>query len=297
MAKKRGLGKGLDALIGKKSEEAAPKDAPKAAGGKAPDEVILQAPIKNIEANPKQARKIFEETALADLAESIRQSGILQPLVVTRKAPGTFNLIAGERRLRAARLAGLTKVPVRIVEADDDKAVAVLGLVENLQREDLDALEEAEAFRMLAEEFGLKQEEISKAVAKSRPYVANSIRLLDLPDRVLEQIRRGALTAGHGRAILRLPEVGARVSMAKTIVAKKLSVREAENLAERLLAKKEAGRKEPPSKKHPHGWLADELKQRLGTKVDLAGKADQGRIVIHYYSEEDLTRIVEILKG
>lgn len=293
MSAKRGLGKGLEALIGQKmptpAKTASTKESPSV-------EAIEMVSLDNLQANPRQARKTFEETSLMELADSIKSSGLLQPLVATRSGAGRFVLVAGERRLRAARLAGLKKVPVRVLPAVDEKTGALLGLVENLQREDLDAVEEAEAFKLLADQFDLTQEKIAKTLAKSRPYVANAMRLLDLPRQVLDLVRGGTLSAGHGRAILRLPDQAARIGLAKTVLARNLSVRETERLADRLGAQDESKDKRSGSRAHPHGWLADELRQRLGTKVELQGQQNKGRIVIHYYSEEDLTRIVEMMK-
>ena len=293
-AKQRGLGKGLNALIGqRKPEQDGPKKlAPEVTQG----EQILMISTQNIAPNPNQARKVFEETALQELADSITASGILQPLVATRASAGKFTLIAGERRLRAATIAGLEKVPVRIVEAPDPESAAILGLVENLQREDLDAIEEAEAYKLLCGHFQMKQEQVAKAVAKSRPYVANAMRLLELPGQILNLIRSGALSAGHGRAILRLPDRGDRITLAKHLVAHNLSVRDAEALAEKWLTEKKNKGNGSGSKPHPHGWLADELRSRFGTKVELMGGADKGKIVIHYYTEQDLTRIMELIK-
>lgn len=292
MATKRGLGKGLDALIGtkpSKSKNRSTGDAPKG-------EVLLSVPVDAIETNPHQARKNFEETSLEELSRSILQSGMLQPVVATKATPGKYTLIAGERRLRAAKKAGLKKVPVRIVKAPDENSLAVLGLIENLHREDLDAIEEAEAFSKLAERFKMTQEKISKAVGKSRPYIANTLRLLDLPDKVLDMIRDGELTAGHGRAILRLSETAERITLAKRVIAKKLSVRETERLAEKLVSEKENTKITGQKGTHPFDWIADELKNQLGTKVEFAGQKEKGRLVIHYFSEEDLTRIIDLIK-
>jgi len=216
--------------------------------------------------------------------------------VATRKKAGNFVLVAGERRLRAAKIAGLKKVPVRVVQMKSGQSLAVLGLVENLQREDLDPLEEAEAFNVLSDKFKLTQQQIAKTVAKSRPYVANAVRLLDLPEKVLDLIRQGKISAGHGRAILRLIEPGERIAMANRIVAKSLSVRDTEKLVEKAVSLDKEKRRSPNKKDNPHKWIADELRGRFGTKVEFQGKTTKGRIVIHYFSEEDLTRIVDILK-
>jgi ParB family transcriptional regulator, chromosome partitioning protein len=287
MTAKRGLGKGLEALMGPKKAPASEKRS-----GATPGEHL--APISDIHKNPHQARKTFDETAIAALADSIISAGLLQPLVVTAEKDGTFVLIAGERRLRAAKVAGLTKVPVRIIKATDEKTVAVLGLVENLQRENLDAIDEAEAFAALSEGFGLTQEAIAKAVSKSRPYVANAMRLLELPKPALELVRSGKISAGHGRAILRLPDRGRRIKFAKLIVEKSYSVREAERLADRFMD--EEKKKDKRAKPGPYEPLADDLRKQFGTKVEFKGAKTKGRLVIHYFSEEDLTRIIELIQ-
>ncbi len=296
MPLKKGLGKGLDAIIG--SNKSVKKEKPVKIKEK--DDFqgspLGEIAIENISINPHQARKTFDQAALEELAESISVSGILQPLVATRKKAGNFVLVAGERRLRAAKIAGLKKVPVRVVQMKSGQSLAVLGLVENLQREDLDPLEEAEAFNVLSDKFKLTQQQIAKTVAKSRPYVANAVRLLDLPEKVLDLIRQGKISAGHGRAILRLIEPGERIAMANRIVAKSLSVRDTEKLVEKAVSLDKEKRRSPNKKDNPHKWIADELRGRFGTKVEFQGKTTKGRIVIHYFSEEDLTRIVDILK-
>lgn len=292
MATKRGLGKGLDALLGARpsgSKGQIKKNAPKG-------EVLFSIPVEAIEPNPHQARSHFEETSLEELARSIGETGILQPLVAIKSAPGKYILIAGERRLRAAKIAGLKKIPLRIIDAPNENSLAILGLIENLHREDLDAIEEAEAFARLSERFKMTQEKISKTVGKSRPYIANAVRLLDLPDKVLDMIRDGELSAGHGRAILRLSETSERISLAERILARKLSVREAERLAGKMVADREESQRPGKKVDHPFSWIADDLKQQLGTKVEFAGRKEKGRLVIHYFSEEDLTRIIDLIK-
>lgn len=298
MPLKKGLGKGLDAIIGsRKSDKRESSFVNNTIENDFPHQFLKEISIDIISTNPHQARKSFDQAAMEELAESIKFSGILQPIAVAKQKAGKYILVAGERRLRASKMAGLKKIPVRIVESQGEKSLAVLGLVENLQREDLDPLEEAEAFAILTDKFSLTQQQIAQAVSKSRPYVANSIRLLDLPEQVLELIRQGKLTAGHGRAILRLSDVGQRIALAVKIVAQKLSVREAESLAEKQATQTNGSRRQPAVTKHPYNWIAEDLKGQLGTKVEFQGKSSKGRIVIHYFSEEDLTRIVELLKS
>lgn len=294
MAQKKGLGKGYSAVLsGRKPQKKADVHI---AAAKDAREKLEEISVDNLDVNPRQARRIFNDEGLKGLADSIKQSGILQPLVATKKGPGQYILIAGERRLRAARLAGLKKVPVRLIDNPDEQNLAILGLVENLQREDLDPLEEAEAYKMLSDQFDFTQERIGQAVSKSRPYVANTLRLLDLPEKVLDMIRDGAITAGHARAVLRIEGDAQREAFARKIAADGLSVREAENLAVAMTKKKAAKNSALKKAKHPFGHLADDLRVQLGTKVEMAGSGQKGRIVIHYFSENDLTRIYDLLK-
>ena len=300
MAKRgKGLGRGLNALI-KDSAPAATTGAEPGDGGGP----MLVAPSR-IKANHRQPRDAFDEDALADLAASIRQHGILQPLTV-RAADTGFELIAGERRLRAAKLADLKEVPIHVVEADDQQTLE-LALIENLQREDLNPIEEAEGYQRLADEFNLTQERISKRVGKSRASVANALRLLGLPPVVRRYLAEGRISAGHAKALLGLDDDTAREDLADKVVAKALSVRQTEQQVQRL--------KNPPAP--PNGAdpatepdlpaiylqdVADRLNQHFGTKVLLAsprGGADgqrvQGRITIEYYNNDDLDRILGIV--
>ena len=214
------LGKGLDALLGDTALLTQN-------GGS----VLL--PISQVEPGLNQPRKHFDEEALTDLSESIRQHGILQPLTVRRLASGYYQIIAGERRWRAARMAGLSEVPAMIVEADDRK-VMELGLIENLQREDLNPMEEAMGYQALIKDYGLTQEEVSQRVSKSRPTVANSMRLLQLPQEVQWLIEQGSISAGHGRAMLPLANPEVEIAMAEEVMRKNLSVREVEERVRRM---------------------------------------------------------------
>ncbi len=279
---KRGLGKGLGALI--PDIENTPK-AP-----------ALQVEIERIAPNPFQPRRLFDDQKLEELAGSVRDQGIIQPLVVRRTGEG-YELVAGERRLRAAIKAGLTAVPVIVRQATDNEALQ-LALIENLQREDLNPIEEATAYRRLQEEFHWSQEEIAAKVGKSRPAIANIMRLLLLPGDVQRQITQGNLPAGQARALLGLESESLILAAAREVVANGLSTRETEKLVRRLKSggkrKKEASPSDPNVRA-----LVEGLQRSLGTKVRLVhrSKSGRGKIEIDYYSTADLERIVEAMTG
>lgn len=286
MAIERGLGRGLGALLGDAALQSQE-------GGS------LSLPISQVEPGLKQPRKRFEEEALQDLADSIRTHGIIQPLTVRRLSSGYYQIIAGERRWRAAKLAGLTEVPAVIIEADDRK-VMELGLIENLQREDLNPIEEANGYKVLMEEYGLTQEEVSQRVGKSRPAVANALRLLALPDPVCQLLEEGKLSAGHARAILSVPNGGLQMQLAKKVVEDGLSVRQTEALAKRLAA----GEKEtPPSPASTGPDLSIYFKEaekslaaRFGRKVHIINGKKKGKIELEYYNPDDLNTLLELLE-
>ena len=276
-----GLGKGLDALLGDTglhSQE----------GGS------VTLPISQVEPGLNQPRKQFDEAALEELAESIRQHGIIQPLTVRRLASGYYQIIAGERRWRAARLAGLSEVPALILEADDRK-VMELGLIENLQREDLNPMEEAAGFRTLIQDYGLTQEEAAQRVSKSRPAVANALRLLSLPQEVQWLIEQGKLSAGHGRTLLGLTDSQQQIALAKEVLEKGLSVRATEDRVRRL--------QQPPQEEAEEAPLAlyyrnaeRQLSDRLGRRVTIAQGRKKGRVTLEYYDQDDLEALMEALK-
>jgi ParB family transcriptional regulator, chromosome partitioning protein len=277
---KKGLGRGLGALI---SAAESPQGAP--------DNTV---DIDRIVANPLQPRRVFDEAKIAELAASIRQQGIIQPLVVRRNGSGDYELIAGERRLRAARQAGLDKVPVVVREAAADASLE-LALMENLQREDLNAIEEAEGYKKLQEEFGLSQEQIAEKMGKSRPAVANALRLLGLPKQVRDEIAAGRLPAGQARALLGLGSEAAIIAAAREVIAKGLTARATEKLAARL---KTGGRKRRPVEMDADvRALVERLQRSLGTRIRFvqAKGASHGKIEIEYYSAADLDRIIERL--
>lgn len=275
-AKKGGLGQGLDALFNTNSAEEL------SSSGK----VTLK--ITDIEPNRNQPRKVFDEAALTELSESIAQNGILQPLLVRPMADGSYQIVAGERRWRAARKAGLTEVPVYI-RALSDEEVAAMTLVENLQRQDLNPIEEAQGISRLMEEYGYTQEQTAQRIGKSRSAVANAIRLLALPADVLEYVRDGLISAGHARALLSLENEDLIRHMANEVIAKGYSVREAERLVKKLTKRVEIPEEKPTTKRDS---FFDEVELSLsaatGRKVKVKGDEKGGSLEIEFYSLEDL---------
>ncbi len=280
---KKGLGRGLSALI---------PDAPTSN-----DSPALEVEVEKIAANRLQPRRSFDDTTIEELATSIRDKGIIQPLLVRRRDGDGYELIAGERRLRAAIKAGLTKVPVVVREATDNEALQ-LALIENVQREDLNPIEEASAYSRLREEFQWRQEEIASRVARSRPAVANSMRLLLLPKEIQEEVARGKLPAGQARALLGLEREALIIAGGRAVIAKGLSTRETERLVRRLKLGRRRHR-EAISSDPDLRSLIEGLQRSLGTKVRLVqrGKLGTGRIEIEYYSASDLERIVRMMTG
>lgn len=281
---KGGLGKGLDALFMDNSIEEEAKSA-------------VKLKINDIEPNRAQPRKSFDEEALEELANSISTHGVIQPLLVRPLADGGYQLIAGERRWRASRMAGLTEVPVVIREMSDSEAME-LALVENLQREDLNPIEEAQGLALLMETYGLTQEQAAKRVGKSRPAVANSMRLLSLPQEVLAMVERGELSAGHARTILALENAEQITALANEIIKKNLSVRETERAVKALL--KGDAKKEKRAKKRDTYYDEVELavSQSLGrkAKVSLSG-GNKGTLEIEFFGKEDLSKLLKLFEN
>ena len=282
MPTQRGLGKGLGALLG---ESALSEPSPDGA---------VRLPLQKVEPNPLQPRKTFEPEALDELAASIREHGVIQPLTVRKMPSGFYQIIAGERRWRAARLAGLDEVPVVIIEADDKKAME-LALIENLQRADLNPIEEAQGYQQLMQEYGMTQEQAAARVGKSRPAVANAMRLLALPQPVLELVRSGKLSAGHARALLALKTPGEQHAVAQKVIALQLSVRQTE-----AMCKKMSNISTPrPQKPIAVDYLAEcekALSKRLGRGVKIVAGKRKGRVELEYYGEDDLQRLYEALQ-
>ena len=281
MASNKGLGKGLGALLGDFTEEAVQSSAYQ----------IL--PTYKVEPNPDQPRQDFDEEELQALADSIGVHGVIQPLTVRQMPSGYYQIIAGERRWRAARLANLSEVPVVIVEADDKKAME-LALIENLQRQDLNPVEEALGYQALIEEYGLTQEEAAGRVGKSRPAVANALRLLGLCPGVLEKLKNGELSAGHARAVLTLKTEKQQLEAAQKIIALALSVRQAETLCKNM-NKAPAPKKEPVFAVDYVAECEKNLSKRLGRGVKIVNGKRKGRFELEFYGEEDLQRLLDAL--
>lgn len=286
-AKERGLGKGLGALLG----DAVLQDSKEGQGS-------YSLPISQVQPGLNQPRKRFDEEALADLTDSVRTHGVIQPLTVRRLSSGYYQIIAGERRWRAAKAAGLKEVPAVVIEADDRK-VMELGLIENLQREDLNPVEEAKGYQVLLKEYNMTQEDISLRMGKSRPAIANALRLLDLPDPVLQLLEEGRLSAGHGRAILSAPSKSDQRALAQQVIDEGLSVRQTEVLAKKLAQPK----KEDPEKaiatdpyKIYRDAVAKELSDRFGRRVSIVHGPKKGKIELEYYDDSDLDALLDLLE-
>ena len=282
MASQKGLGKGLGALLGDYMEPEGEESA------------YRLLPLHRVEPNPDQPRQDFDQEELEALAESIRQHGILQPLTVRETGQGYYQIIAGERRWRAARLAELTEVPAIVVEADNKKAME-LALIENLQRQDLNTVEEALGYQSLMNEFGLTQEEAAARVGKSRPAVANSLRLLTLPEGVLEMLREGSLTAGHAKAILMIKTASRQLEAARKIANLGLSVRQAELLCKNM-SKEQAPIKEEAVLQVDYVKECEKsLSKHLGRGVKIVNGKRKGRFELEFYGQDDLQRLLDAL--
>jgi ParB family transcriptional regulator, chromosome partitioning protein len=294
------LGRGLDAILGGPQQPASAEahsppraETPRPAGEEKGKPLLV--PVERVMAGRGQPRRKFEEEPLDELAASIRENGILQPLVVVQSG-SNYELIAGERRLRAAIRAGLEKVPVVIREATADVQMLELALVENLQREDLGALERARAYERLLESHGLSQEDVARKVGKSRVAVANTLRLLALPQPVLDAVEQGLLTEGHARALLALTTAARQIEAMQTVVRKALSVRDTEQLTRDWSQAAPAGAAASSrGTKVAAGPLDMKLSRALGTKVRVRGGGRKGRIEIEFYSQEELTRLIDLL--
>ena len=291
--KKTGLGRGLNTLI-----PSAPVKETETEKILKKDEQIkseVMVPILKVEPNPDQPRRQFDEDALQELADSIKQYGILQPLIV-KKHDQFYEIIAGERRWRAAKLAGLKEVPVLIRDYAENEIVEI-ALIENIQREDLNPIEEALAYKRLMEEFSLKQDQVAAKVSKSRAAITNSLRLLKLDTRVQNLLSEEMISTGHARALLAINDADQQYEIAMKVFDEKLSVREIEKLVKQLAKKK----KEPPKEDNTvreflFANMEESLKQALGSKVNIKNKNNKGKIEIEYYSKEELDRLVDMLR-
>lgn len=299
MEKKKVLGRGLGALMGggtgkasgkKKVEEVRGGLEEGTAGGR----LLKHLPVGEISPGKGQPRRHFDDEALEELAGSIREKGIIEPLVVRMAKGGGYELIAGERRWRASKLADLGEVPVVIMDVTDEESVE-LALIENIQREDLNAIEEAEAFKTIAD-FGLSQEEVAKRVGKKRATVANYLRLLTLPAEIKEEIVKGNISMGHAKAILAVEGSSMQRDLARRIIQKGLSVREAEGLAAEISAEGEKRGKSKRQAPKRATELEDELGRVLGTKVNVKDRNGKGRIEISYFTADERERLIDILR-
>jgi len=266
---KKALGKGLDALIPKKEEQ------------------LQEIEIERIIPGEAQPRTDFDEEALKELAQSIREKGIIQPIVVSRVGDGTFRIIAGERRWRAARIAGLEKIPAVIKDVSPSEAVEI-ALIENIQREDLDPVETASAFERLLKEFNITQEELSKRVGKDRATIANYLRILKLPDEVRQHLKKGTITMGHAKAILSIEDPQKQIEIASMVIKKSLSVRQTEELAKKIDKPKVPKETIPEIRE-----LEDRLTTELGSKVRISHRGKKGKLEIFYSSLDELDGILQ----
>lgn len=283
---KKGLGKGLDALFADNLVELEQEQRPDA---------LLR--LSQIEPDKSQPRKHFEEEALNQLAESIKAHGLIQPILVAPIGEDRYRIIAGERRWRACRLAGLEEIPALIREYSP-REISEISLVENLQREDLNPVEEALGYRNLMELYGMTQEQIAETVSKSRPAIANALRLLALPEPLLEQLRSGALSAGHARALLSVEDAEGRQALADKIIAEGLSVRQAEELAKKTKKEEKTHPAADPAVTQAIRELENRASARVGNKVTIRHKSNnKGKVEISYYSVDELEKIIEILEG
>lgn len=285
-SRKRGLGRGLDALL-KKTPDAV--EAPAVAPGS-----TLEVAVTDLRPNEYQPRSLFREEELEELVASIKAQGIIQPLIVSPSGDGRYSIVAGERRWRAAQRAGLERVPVVVREVADDRERLQLALVENLQREDLHPIEEAEAYDQLRDAFGLSQAEIAERVGKSRTAVTNTLRLLRLPDSVQEMLSDGRLTAGQARPLVSLPKPARQEELAELAVERNLSAREVEALVRAEDEPKKPKAKKPSIDVHTRA-AAERLTRALQTKVDIAKRGKRGSIRIHFHSEDELMRLYDRL--
>lgn len=280
-AKQKGLGRGLGALIDDFS-------VPEQSGN------VTMLPLQKVEPNPRQPRRVFDEEELQALSDSIAAHGIVQPLAVRDEGNGYYMIIAGERRWRAARLAGLDEVPVVVIDADD-RTVMELALVENLQRQDLNPMEEAEGYQVLMDEYGLTQEQTAERVGKSRPAVANALRLLALPEEVRDLVESGALSAGHARAVLSLPSEKMQKTAAQKILALRLSVRQAEAMCKRMSAEKKPEKAKSILTVDYVGECEKALTKQLSRKVKIVNGKRKGRFELEFYGQDDLQRLYDAL--
>ncbi|MCB6993934.1 ParB/RepB/Spo0J family partition protein [bacterium 210820-DFI.6.37] len=290
--KNRGLGKGLEALFS--NSEIDTKEISIEKTEESQEKGISYIDINDIKPNENQPRKAFDEEKLDELAVSIKEHGLIQP-VILRKVKKGFEIVAGERRWRACRKAGLKEIPCIVKDLTDEEN-ALLAIIENMQREDLNPIEEAEGINQMITSFGMTQEQVSKSVGKSRPYITNSLRLLKLPEQIRDMVSQGKLTTGHARAIAGVSNGEKQIKLAEYAVKEEISVRE----MEKLIKEENSTKKKSPRKRNEKNAdvkrVEEDLKQIMGTKVSLNQSGKKGKIEIEYYSREELERLIELLK-
>ena len=290
--KNRGLGKGLEALFS--NSEIDTKEISIEKTEESQEKGISYIDINDIKPNKNQPRKAFDEEKLDELAVSIKEHGLIQP-VILRKVKKGFEIVAGERRWRACRKAGLKEIPCIVKDLTDEEN-ALLAIIENMQREDLNPIEEAEGINQMITSFGMTQEQVSKSVGKSRPYITNSLRLLKLPEQIRDMVSQGKLTTGHARAIAGVSNGEKQIKLAEYAVKEEISVRE----MEKLIKEENSAKKKSPRKRNEKNAdvkrVEEDLKQIMGTKVSLNQSGKKGKIEIEYYSREELERLIELLK-
>ncbi|MGN0658132.1 MAG: ParB/RepB/Spo0J family partition protein [Emergencia sp.] len=292
-AKNRGLGRGLDALFADQAPVTQPERSPSDETAAADGNAIVYININDIRPNENQPRKVFDEEKIGELADSITEHGIIQPLVVRKNKAG-YEIVAGERRWRAARKADLKEVPCIVREFSDEENM-LIAIIENMQREDLNPIEEAQGLNQMIRTYGLTQEEISKSVSKSRPYITNALRLLKLPEEIQDLVTEGKLSAGHARALISVEDKALQAAICRRVIEEGLSVRKTEQLA----AESGKPKKKPVKKTKSADTLhvESELKDLFGTKVTISQKGKKGTIQLEYYNTEDLNRLIELLKS
>lgn len=280
---KKGLGRGLQALL---------PDIK----GHSIEERVLEIPLEQIVVNKNQPRHVFDEEKLMELAHSIREHGVVQPIIVRAMKEGKYELVAGERRWRACRLIDSKQIPA-IVKNLSEKETSEIALIENIQREDLNPIEEAVAYNALMEEYGLTQEELSKRVGKSRPFIANAVRLLSLSEKIKELVSRGSISAGHARTLIGLPRERDREELARKIVQKGLSVRQVEQEVKSRISEKKLIRRNVEKEDPVIRELEERLRTKYSTKVSIRSGSPTGKIELEYYGDDELHRLLEALLG
>lgn len=280
---KGGLGKGFGALLGESL-----RDDPEESAG------ISTLPMALVEPNPDQPRKVFDREAMEALKQSIATHGVITPITVRAAKDGYYQIIAGERRWRAARSIGLTEIPAMVIEADDSQ-VMELALIENLQREDLSPLEEATGYQALMEQYGFTQEDVARSVGKSRPVIANALRLLNLPEEVRDMLSEGLISAGHARTLLSFPDEDSMIDAAKQVVLRDLTVRDLERMARAAAQVEKEAAKQPVRRAPYYDEVQLALKDYLGRKVKVDSKGKKGTLQIEFYGEDDLAALMEKL--